>query len=121
MDLTQHRLPHLQHQSPPLLQHHVRRARNQIIPVPGVDGRERLHAARDHDHASGVEGTAKDGRGLIVREVGVVGEGADVERGVFGFVAERGVEVDDMVVMGRKEGEWELVWVYLKMVVRGSS
>lgn len=89
MDLAQGRLPGHEHQLPPLLEHDIGGARDQVVAQARGDGRQRLHAARHDNHAVDAERPAGDGRGHVVDVVDVVGQGAHVGRVVVGLVLER--------------------------------
>ena len=70
VDLVERRLAHAEHQAAPLLQHDVGRARHQRLADAVRDRAERVHAARQHDHAHRDERPARDGRALVGRRVG---------------------------------------------------
>ena len=75
---VERRLAHGQHERPPLLQHHVRRAQEQVVGVRARDPREGLDRAGRHDHRVGAEGAARDGRADVADAVHDVGECAHV-------------------------------------------
>ena len=68
--LVQRRLARDQHQPPPLLQHHVGRAREKVIAEAVGNRGQRAHGARHHGHRVRAEGAAGDRRAKLVCFVG---------------------------------------------------
>ena len=60
----------------------------QVVVEAVGDGRKALDAARRHDHAGGLEGTAGDGRADIARPVDHVGQRLHVTRVAVGLLGD---------------------------------
>ena len=74
----QRRLPHHQDEAPPLLEDHVRGAREQRRGHPGRDLRHRADRAGRHHHADGLERAARNGSGDVVDLVPLIRQRADI-------------------------------------------
>jgi hypothetical protein len=85
VDGGQRGLPGDQDELAALFESHIRRPADEILCEAGADTRDRLHAARDDRHAVGGEGTAGDGRSLILRSVVDDGQRCHLRHGAVGL------------------------------------
>ena len=65
VDAVERRIPHAQHQFASFLQHHIRRARNEIIAHARGNGPQRSHGTGDHHHRIYIMAARSDRRSHI--------------------------------------------------------
>ena len=89
MDLVKRGLAHAEHEPAPLLQHDIGGPRNQSLAGAGGNLAERLHAARQDDHAQREERPARDRGALVGRGVDDGRQPLHLFHGVVGLVDQR--------------------------------